>query len=45
MWVLKTWNGSEYVPWTASANPSNINKLAQLHELIKPGVPYVIAKA
>ncbi len=45
MWVLKTWNGSEFVPWTAGANPSNINKLVRLHELVKPGVLYVVDRA
>lgn len=45
MWTLKTWNGKEYIPWTSGANPSNINKLIQLHELVKPGVPFVVAKA
>jgi hypothetical protein len=45
MWVLKTWNGKEYVPWTSGANPSNINKLVQLHELVRPGIPFVVDKA
>ena len=44
MYVLKTWNGREYVPWTAGTNPSNINKLVRLHELVKPGTPYVVDK-
>lgn len=45
MYVLKTWNGKEYVAWTASTNQSNINKLARLHELVKPGTPYVVDRA
>jgi len=44
MYILKTWNGREYVPWTSQANPSNINKLIELHKVIKPGVPYVVDK-
>lgn len=45
VWVIKTWKNGEYVAWTSGANPSNINKLARLHELVKPGVPYVVARA
>lgn len=45
MYVLKTWEDGKYVPWTSSANQSNINKLIELHELVKPGIPYVVDKA
>jgi hypothetical protein len=44
MYVLKTWNGKEYVPWTSGTNPSNINKLIDLHKIMYPGKPYVVDK-
>ena len=44
MYILKTWNGREYVAWTSGTNPSNINKLISLHERVKPGVPYIVDK-
>jgi hypothetical protein len=45
MYILKTFENGRYVAWTAGANPSNINKLIELHKLIKPGTPYLVDKA
>lgn len=45
MYILKTWEDGAFIPWTSSANPSNINKLITLHEYLWPGKPYVVDRA
>lgn len=44
MYVVKTWEDGQWVAWSSGANPSNINKLVDLHRVIRPGVPYMVDK-
>jgi len=45
LYVLKTRVDGQWVAWTSSANQKNINKLIDLHKVVKPGVPFIVDKA